>query len=48
MNFQDQRLFETEIIKENVVFKVSSRACPAPVCHLLKYTINLEMLGVRG
>ena len=24
MNFQDQRLFETEVIKENVVFKISA------------------------
>ena len=26
MNFQDQRLFETEVIKENVVFKMLSEA----------------------
>ena len=26
MNFQDQRLFETEVIKEKVVFKMSAKA----------------------
>ena len=26
MNFQDQRLFETEVIKENVVLKMLSEA----------------------
>ena len=36
MNFQDQRLFETEAIQENVVFKMSAGALPEPICHFLK------------
>ena len=42
MNYQGQRLFETEIIKEKVVFKMSSEAC-----HIFK-NINSEMSGARS
>ena len=36
MKFQDQGLFETEVIRENVVFKMSAGARPVPICHFLK------------
>ena len=46
--FQDQRLFETKVIKENVVFEMPVEAQPAPICLFLKNTINSEMFGIRG
>ena len=40
MNFQDQKLFETEVIKEKVVFKMSAEA------H--QFVKNSEMFEVRA
>ena len=42
--FQDQRLFETEVIKEKIVPKSQPRHSNSA---FLKNTINSEMLGVR-
>ena len=46
--FQDQKLFETEVIKANVVFEMPVEVHPAPICFFLKNTISSEMFGVRG
>ena len=42
-SFQDQGLYETEVIKENVVLGTSSANLL-----LFKKNTNSEMLGVRG
>ena len=46
VNFQDKRFFETEAIKEKVVFKMSSKAHQFAI--FLKKNINSEMVGIRG
>ena len=40
VNFQDQGLFETEAIKENVVFKISSGLRQSPTCMELEANIS--------
>ena len=42
VNFQHQRLFETEVIKEKVVFKMSVKAHQFAI---IESMINPEMLG---
>ena len=45
MNFKERSLFETEVIKEKVVFKMSAEAHQFAI---FLNTINSELLRVRG